>query len=148
MGRSPPGSGHFWRTASISSLIDILSPTATPPPSIGMLMSMPDVAPADLRGRGKASPLSAVLWMVCSSQQYDDATRRNVRLRAYPFADVVGRTPAACRQLASSALPGGAGIPVTRGLRSLQSQSAVGVMELESVCADYCHARFSLRWMV
>jgi hypothetical protein len=33
--------GHFWRTASISRLIDILSPTATPPPSIGMLMSMP-----------------------------------------------------------------------------------------------------------
>ena len=66
----------------------------------------------------------------------------------YPFADVVGRIPAACRQLASSALPGGAGIPVTRGLRSLRSQSVVGVIELESVCADYCHARFSLRWMV
>ena len=66
----------------------------------------------------------------------------------YPFAAVVGRTPAACRQLASSALPGGAGVPVTRGLRSLRSQSAVGVIKLESVCADYCHARFSLRWIV
>ena len=29
------GPGHFWRTASISRLIDTLSPTTTPPPSIG-----------------------------------------------------------------------------------------------------------------
>jgi hypothetical protein len=39
---SPSGSGHFWRTASISRLTDTLPPTATPPPSIGTCEKVTD----------------------------------------------------------------------------------------------------------
>ena len=50
---------QVWRTAWISRLIDTLSPTTTPPLSIGMMLSMPKSRAADLRGRGEAGPLPA-----------------------------------------------------------------------------------------
>jgi hypothetical protein len=81
-----------------------------------------EVASADLRGRGKASPLPAVLWMVCWSQQYDDAAPRNVRRRASltfrcaVSSDWVSADPTrGARHMSSrpGAAPGRSGRPVT-----------------------------------